>query len=270
MRSSGGFGRLIEKMRGAGSGLSRRTLWSAIGLVVVLALVAGVAYTWGKASRSEQAAPPNPSGSTGTNGETNPGTNPGTTPGATPPSGGAKQLNIWLTGYSWQDNTPPGSSIVGEPVLHKEAGGTGTFADPITVAVPGHQGDMDWQPGTKFYLSSVQRYVIVEDSGAAKPPSGDDTHLDMWIGGQDGTKATTDACENELTGNVPAQASPPANLPVMAGPIFAGGKCNIPPQTQTQGTYKGGNDDSSDSDSGGDDDGSGGHHHHHHHSDDNN
>ena len=55
-------------------------------------------------------------------------------------------------------------------MLHKQAGGTGTFADPITVAVPGHQGDMDWQPGTKFYLPSVQRYVMVEDSGAAKPP----------------------------------------------------------------------------------------------------
>ncbi|MDT7772734.1 MAG: hypothetical protein QOC67_1658, partial [Pseudonocardiales bacterium] len=64
----------------------------------------------------------------------------------------AKQLTIWLTGYSWQDNTPPGSSIVGEPVLHKQADGQGTFADPITVAVPGHEGKMAWQPGTKFYL----------------------------------------------------------------------------------------------------------------------
>lgn len=246
--------------------MSRRTLGSALGLVVVLALVAGVAYTWGKATRGEEAAPPSASGDNGTtgdNGETNGGS-----------AGGAKQLTIWLTGYSWQDNTPPGSSIVGEPVLHKEAGGTGTFADPITVAVPGHQGKMDWQPGTKFYLPSVQRYVIVEDSGAAKPPSGDDTHLDMWIGGQDGTKATTDACENQLTGNVPAQANPAGNLPVMAGPIFAGGKCNIPPQTQTQGTYQGGNDSSDDGDDNSDDnsddnDDSGGGHHHHHHGDDN-
>ncbi|HEX4251030.1 MAG TPA: hypothetical protein VH008_24400 [Pseudonocardia sp.] len=181
---------------------------------------------------------------------------------------GVKQLTIWLTGYSWQDNTPPGSSTVGEPVLHKEAGGQGTFADPITVAVPGHQGDMAWQPGTKFYLPSVQRYVIVEDSGAAKQPSGTDTHLDMWIDGQDGTKQATDDCENLFTGRVPAQVNPPDSLPVMAGPIFANQKCNVPPQAADQGTYQdsdsgGGSDSSGDSGS----DGDGGGHHHHHHSD---
>jgi hypothetical protein len=260
VRGLGGFGRIVSKLRGAGSRLSRRTLGSAVVLLVLLALVAGVAYTWGKASRQPggEQSPPSANGSGNGNGTENGG---GT-------GGEQKQLTIWLTGYSWQDNTPPGSSIVGEPVLHKQAGGTGTFADPITVAVPGHQGDMDWQPGTKFYLSSVQRYVMVEDSGAAKPPSGDDTHLDMWIGGQDGTKQTTDDCENALTGNVPAQVNPPNNLPVMAGPIFAGGKCNIPPQT-AKGTYKGGNDSS---DGGSSDDSSSGHHHKHHghHSDDDN
>jgi len=182
-----------------------------------------------------------------------------------PQAGGAKQLTIWLTGYSWQDNTPPGSSTVGEPVLHKEAGGQGTFQDPITVAVPGHQGNMAWQPGTKFYLPSVQRYVIVEDSGAAKQPAGTDTHLDMWIDGQSGTKQATDDCENIFTGRVPAQVDPPDNLPVMAGPIFANQKCNVPPQAADMGTYKdsgSGDGDSGGSDSGGD---SGGGHHHHGH-----
>jgi hypothetical protein len=174
-------------------------------------------------------------------------------------SPGSKQLTIWLTGYSWQDNTPPGSSKVGEPVLHQQADGQGTFADPITVAVPGHQGDMAWKPGTKFYLPTVQRYVIVEDSGAADPPDGTDTHLDMWIGGQDGTKQATDDCENQLTGKVPAQVNPPDGLPVMAGAIYANQKCNIPPQPDDMGSY----DDS------GHDDGDSGHHGHHgHHSDD--
>jgi hypothetical protein len=185
-------------------------------------------------------------------------------PPASPAPGGPNQLTIWLTGYSWQDNTPPGSSTVGEPVLHKEAGGQGTFADPITVAVPGHQGAMAWQPGTKFYLPSVQRYVIVEDSGAAKQPAGTDTHLDMWIDGQSGTKQATDDCENTFTGRVPAQVNPPGNLPVMAGPIFANQKCNVPPQAADMGTYQ----DSDSGDSGGSDSGGdsgGGHHHHSHH-----
>jgi hypothetical protein len=167
------------------------------------------------------------------------------------PRAGSKQLTIWLTGYSWQDNTPPGSSVVGEPVLHKQADGQGTFADPITVAVPGHEGKMAWQPGTKFYLPTVQRYVIVEDSGAAKQPAGTDTHLDMWIGGQDGTKQATDDCENTFTGRVPAQADPPDNLAVMAGPIFANQKCNIPAQPADMGTYKDAGGDSDNSDSGG-------------------
>jgi hypothetical protein len=161
---------------------------------------------------------------------------PPSPPAAAP---GEKQLTIWLTGYSWQDNTPPGSSAVGEPVLHTEAGGQGTFADPITVAVPGLQGATSWPPGTKFYLSTVQRYVIVEDSGASPPPPTAETHLDMWVDGRDGTKDTTDACEDQFTGNVPAQVNPPDNLPVMAGPIFANGKCNIPQQPDDLGTYEG-------------------------------
>ncbi|HEY2204722.1 MAG TPA: hypothetical protein VGH99_09640 [Pseudonocardia sp.] len=194
------------------------------------------------------------------------------------PAGGPQQLSIWLTGYSWQDNTPPGSSKVGEPVLHQTAAGQGTFADPITVAVPGHKGDMDWQPGTKFYLPSVQRYVIVEDSGAAKAPGGTDTHLDMWIDGQSGTKQSTDACESLFTGKVPAQVNPPDNMKVMTGPIFAGARCNLPAQPENLGTYKnadgdgdsgdGGSGDDGSGDDGSGDDGGGGGHGHHHHGDD--
>jgi hypothetical protein len=166
---------------------------------------------------------------------------PAVTPSAPPPPAAppaapapaAKQLNIWLTGYSWQDNTPPGSSVVGEPVLHQQAGGTGTVADPITVAVPGHQGAMAWQPGTRFYLPTVKRYVIVEDSGASRAPAGTDTHLDMWIGGQDGTLAATNACEDSLTGRVAAELNPPNNLPVIVGPIYANQRCNIPAQADS-------------------------------------
>lgn len=184
-----------------------------------------------------------------------------TPPATTPPeqpeqSGQSRQLSIWLTGYSWQDNTPPGSSKVGEPVLHQVADGTGTFADPITVATPGHKGNQEWKPGTKFYLPTVQRYVIVEDSGAADAPAGTDAHLDMWSAGQDGTKQDVNACMASFTGKVPAQLNPPDGLPVMAGPIYAGHRCNIPPQPDNQGTYHS-PDTHRDN-----------HHRHHHHSDD--
>lgn len=142
-------------------------------------------------------------------------------------TGPTQQKKIWLTGYSYQDNTPAGSSIVSTPVLHKEAGGTGTYADPITVAVPG-KGNGIWKSGSRFYLPTVKRYVIVEDTGASPAPSGQDGHLDMWIGGQGGTKSATDACMDKITAtDVPAQYNPPSNLPVIKGPIYAAGKCNI-------------------------------------------
>jgi hypothetical protein len=147
-------------------------------------------------------------------------------------AGPSRQLRIWLTGYSWQDNTPPGSSTVSHPILHKDAGGTGTYADPITVAVPG-QGDGIWKAGSRFYLPTVKRYVIVEDTGASPPPSGQDGHLDMWIGGQGGSRSATDACMDKITGtNVPAQLNPPPGLPVIQGPVYGNAGCDVPGDTK--------------------------------------
>src|SRR5262245_24304576 len=39
-----------------------------------------------------------------------------------------------ITGYSYFDNTPAGSSLISHPVLHRYAGGSGSYADPITLA----------------------------------------------------------------------------------------------------------------------------------------
>jgi hypothetical protein len=74
----------------------------------------------------------------------------------------------------------------------------------------------------------VRRYVIVEDSGASPAPDGVDTHLDMWIGGQGGTRSATDDCMSRLTGRVPAILNPRAGLPVLRGPIFANSACHLP------------------------------------------
>ena len=150
-------------------------------------------------------------------------------PTPTPPPAwpAPRLLKIWLTGYSWQDNTPPGSSTVSHPVLHHQASGTGTYADPITVAVPG-KGSGIWNAGARFYLPTVARYVIVEDTGASQPHAGEDGHLDMWIGGQDGTRAATDACMDTITGDdIPALYNPPPDLPVITGPVFTAGTCNV-------------------------------------------
>ena len=119
-------------------------------------------------------------------------------------------------------------------MVHKTAGGTGTYTDPITVAVPGHAGDatMAWKGGTRFYLPTVKRYVIVEDSGASPPPSGQDGHLDMWVDGQGGSKSASDSCMDTITGTgIPAIMNPAPGKPVLLGPITSNGTCNVPAGT---------------------------------------
>jgi LysM repeat protein len=143
-------------------------------------------------------------------------------------TGPAKQMKIWLTGYSFQDNTPAGSAKVSKPILHKNAGGTGTYADPITVAVPG-KGSGIWSAGNRFYLPSVQRYVIVEDTGASPAPSGTAGHLDMWVDGEGGSKSASDKCMDQITSkSATAIHNPAPNLPVRPGPITRNGVCNLP------------------------------------------
>lgn len=115
------------------------------------------------------------------------------------------------------------------PIVHPKAGGTGTYTDPITVAVPGSKDNMTIPASTRFYLPSVARYVIVEDSGASPAPPGTDAHLDMWVDGEGGSKAASDACMNQITSKAAeAIENPPPNLPVLPGPITLNGRCNIP------------------------------------------
>jgi hypothetical protein len=138
-----------------------------------------------------------------------------------------RRERVYLTGYSFHDNTPPEPAVVSHPILHRVAGGQGTYRDPITVAVPGGPTTMTWLPGTRFYLPTVRRYVIVEDSGASPAPRGVAAHLDVWIGGRGGTTAATEDCMSRLTGAVEAIVSPLPGLPVLAGPIFTA-TCRLP------------------------------------------
>jgi hypothetical protein len=45
------------------------------------------------------------------------------------------------------------------PVIHKSAGGTGTYYDPITAA----SGKAELAVGTKIYVPFLHRYFILED-----------------------------------------------------------------------------------------------------------
>jgi hypothetical protein len=155
--------------------------------------------------------------------------------------------NAYTTGYSWFDNTPHGSAQISHPVLHHAAGGTGTYTDPITLAV-GHSRAsgvdvLDFASGTRFYLPHVRRYFIVEDSCGDGPrpqdgachrlttaPVGAKVWVDLYVGGgaQD-RMAAVRTCAGAVTdGDVPLHRliiDPRPNHPVVAGPLFSNGHC---------------------------------------------
>jgi hypothetical protein len=158
--------------------------------------------------------------------------------------------SAYTTGYTWFDNTPPGSGEISHPVLHAKAGGTGTYANPITAAV-GHsmatgRDVLDYPAGTRFYLPHVRRYFIVEDScgdGRApqnvachnlkSAPRGATTWIDVYVGGGPGggpgDRSKAAACAEKITDtDKPLHrliVNPAANYPVVAGPLFQSGQC---------------------------------------------
>lgn len=139
---------------------------------------------------------------------------------------------IYLTGYGWYDNTPPGSAQIAHPVLHTQAGGTGTWADPITIAVGwslsgGIETD-DYAAGTRIYLPALKKYAIVEDL-CGDPPNpqnkachiGYEGHpwLDIYIGGSTISQRAEVACADRITGLQTAIFKPQSGYPVSAGEI---------------------------------------------------
>ena len=141
----------------------------------------------------------------------------------------------YTTAYTWYDNTPAGSATISHPVLHKTAGGTGTYSDPITIAV-GHslatgKDVLDFPAGTRIYLPDVRRYFIVEDTcGDGKKPQAGPCHqgvnadgtnstiwIDMWIGGQGMNAAEADKCASKVTDVHTAVFNPASNYAVAPG-----------------------------------------------------
>jgi hypothetical protein len=138
---------------------------------------------------------------------------------------------VGISASSWFDSTPPGPVENDHPVMHDNQGGQGTYADPISASLPG-AALTAFPPGTRFYLPSLQRYIVAEDFGepAGGPPN-TDTTLNIWVDGRDGTAAEASDCEGSVTadGQTIAQVNPPPGLPVIPGPIAAKHTCNIPP-----------------------------------------
>ena len=143
------------------------------------------------------------------------------------PAGGPGQTQKFnVTLYGGKDNDPPGSSDIAYPKVHKKAGGTGTFADPITFAT-----SKDELPiGTVIYYPYLKRYFVMEDQCVECEADWKKRvpHIDLWAGAS--TDAGIVACENSLTqdGQTPVVVNPPANLPVVTTPLYDGKRCYSP------------------------------------------
>ena len=144
------------------------------------------------------------------------------------------RTDVFVTAYTWFDNTPPGSTVISHPMLHKAAGGTGTYADPVTIAV-GHSRKsghdvLDIPAGTRVYLPDVRRYFIVEDTcGDGPKPEDGPCHtgaekyggatlwIDMWIGGKGESQSFVRNCARKATGVTTAIFNPKDHYQVASG-----------------------------------------------------
>ncbi len=149
-----------------------------------------------------------------------------------------QNVQATITFYGWPDNTPPGKQIA-HPVIHKRAGGDGTYCNPTTFATE-PSNDKRIPYGIKIYVPFLKQYFIREDDCTPSgPPTGSGSNgcyklwFDLWVGGnaQSKTHAVV-ACEQQLTPNqkVTVILYPNSGMPVLnAGPLYR----NVPPPDGT-------------------------------------
>jgi hypothetical protein len=105
--------------------------------------------------------------------------------------------------------------------LHKEAGGSGTYEDPMTLA----GAPSEWPVGTRFYVPYLQKYFVMEDyceTCVKEWDNGKAYHIHLWLGGDSSsdTQQLT-ACETSLTRvSTEVEINPPAGKEVSTTPLF--------------------------------------------------
>lgn len=147
-----------------------------------------------------------------------------TTPVPPPSTGNAVTLKAYITGYAAGDNSPAGDGTFLNGV-EGHAGGTGTYSDPITVAVGYVGSKADYAYGTVFYVPNFQRYFKAQDTCADchTVKDGQQVHLDLYAGNYSGSGVLS--CEDSFTGDFTVLQNPPSNLKVSTGTLYSGSKC---------------------------------------------
>ena len=132
----------------------------------------------------------------------------------------SSNITAQLTFYGAKDNCPPGGEIA-YPKIHKQAGGLGTYADPITFA-----GAIKAIPKYAIvYVPKYSKYFIQEDQceECEKDWSKSSTyHLDLWMGPLTAESAII-PCENQLSDDKATSTvmlNPPNNLKVDTTAFF--------------------------------------------------
>jgi hypothetical protein len=132
---------------------------------------------------------------------------------------------VEVTFYAAADNDPPGSADIAYPnSRHAAAGGTGTFADPLSLATD----PREIRPGVVVYYPPIRKYFVMEDDCAPcidEWNANRNPHVDLWMAGS--KDPVVQDCEAALTPDDPDTIiiNPPANLPVDRKPLFVNGKC---------------------------------------------
>jgi hypothetical protein len=140
-------------------------------------------------------------------------------------AGGLMQA-VYLTFYGWPDNSPPGNAIAypksdGFPTVHNGAGGTGTYADPITFATD----QAELPVGTRLFAPLIEKYLIMEDDCAECDTdwSGSQKwHIDVWMNSNatDNSSAVLD-CEDQWTRtSTTVEVNPPPGRDATTPPLF--------------------------------------------------
>jgi len=130
-----------------------------------------------------------------------------------------------MTFYGWDDNSPPGNAIAypknaGYPTVHDGAGGTGTYADPITFA----SDPNEFPVGTIVYAAVIDKYLVMEDAcGQCETDwTSGIWHIDVWMN-SNGTENADDLfhCEDQWTQSTTSVViGPPDGLTVTTAPLF--------------------------------------------------
>jgi len=163
----------------------------------------------------------------------------------THPAASETRIMAYVTSYTYGSNTPSESDTISYPVVHARAGGTGSYADPITLAVGhsivGGKDILDYPAGTIFYIPTLRKYFIVEDtcgdgpspqvgpchSGFTAPAK---TWIDFWLGGTAENNSEAVQCSAKLTTQTGSATlilkDPKPDHPVAVEPIFNNGKCS--------------------------------------------